>query len=60
VEQYLAVSNRLSAVDFERFLISNPTLPSMATIRNRFRKRGIGSISDIFTDVASRREAASE
>lgn len=60
VEQYLATSDRLSAVGFETFLIEHPDLPSMATIRNRFRKRGVGSVSAIFTDVASRREAASE
>lgn len=45
---------KLSAVSMEDFLMAHPELPSMATIRNRFRKRGIGSISGIFQDVVDR------
>lgn len=45
---------KLSAVSMENFLVEHPELPSMATIRNRFRKRGIGSISGIFEDVLNR------
>jgi len=45
----------LSAVEFERFLNSRADLPSLATVRNRFRRqRGIASISGIYEDVQRR------
>lgn len=50
--------DRVTSIGLEAFLESRPDLPSMATIRNRFRKRGIASIADIITDVVHRRIVA--
>jgi hypothetical protein len=44
----------LSAHALEAFLVSHPEHPSLATIRNRFRVRGIGTIAGIITDVLGR------
>ena len=45
---------KLSAHSMELWLVEHPEYASMATIRNRFRKRGIPSISGIIADVQSR------
>lgn len=45
---------RLGAASLEEFLRSSPQHPSMATVRNRFRARGVNSIPGIFTDVQAR------
>ena len=45
---------KLSAHDMEMWLMAHPEHASMATIRNRFRKRGISSITGIFQDVRAR------
>ena len=45
---------KLSAHGMELWLMSHPEHPSMATVRNRFRKKGIPSISGIIRDVEER------
>lgn len=55
VMDYLRHANgKLSAQGLDEFLRSSPQHPSLATIRNRFRARGVMSIPDIFADVQSR------
>lgn len=45
----------LAVAEFEHFLMGRDDLPSVATVRNRFRrKRGITSISEIYADVQRR------
>jgi len=46
---------KFTTVGFEDYLKSREDLPSLGTIRNRFRKRGIPTISGILSDVANRR-----
>lgn len=46
--------NKLSAQGMDDFLRSRPGYPSLATVRNRFRARGISSIPGIFSDVQAR------
>lgn len=54
VLDFLAHGRVLSARAMEDFFSQHPEHPSMATIRNRFRRRGIGTISGIVTDVQTR------
>jgi hypothetical protein len=54
VLDYIGSGERLSAAGFEQYLKDRPHLPSMATIRNRFRAEGINTIAGIFTDVQER------
>lgn len=50
-----SAEGRLTTRKFEDFLIQRPEFPSLATIRIRFARRGIRSISGIIEDVNARR-----
>lgn len=56
VLRFLLDTNRksLSAKEFELFLARETDLPSLATIRNRFRRRGVVAIADVYLDVQDR------
>jgi hypothetical protein len=58
VQAYLdSHPRKLSAVGLGDFLADHPGMPSVATIRNRYRQQGINSISGILSAALSKRAA---